>query len=196
MAKRLPRHFELRWCLLCSALILFVANFAHAFENKVDLSVGFFSLVGENKATGQRPTASGVGAYRLGYRRNVSHFVDIGVGYTLAFSKLVTGDSLFGLDVQARYFPLSAAGAIRSEYDGSTLIISEQFRPYLGGSFIQRNFKGVQTTYVGFGFSGGAEYRLDSKMSLLGEFRFASLSASSANTATEMVVSTGVSFGF
>ncbi|MBS1958108.1 MAG: hypothetical protein JST80_01420 [Bdellovibrionales bacterium] len=179
-----------------SILLLHLAPAAQAFENKIDVTAGYFSLSGKNSSTGATASVSGLAAYRLGYRRAMSSHFDIGVGYSLAFSKVIGGDSVFGLDVQARYYPITASGSVKSENDDITLVVSESLRPYLGLGFLQRNFQGIQTTYVGFGGLVGCEVASTPTMSYLGEIRFASLNASSTNTATELVLSLGVSFGF
>jgi hypothetical protein len=185
---------RLKICLLC--FLLFVPGISKANDNRIEISAGYFSFSGQNRSTGGKANVAGLAMYRLAYRRAVAQRADIGLGYSLGFNQVITGESIFGLELLARYFPFTAGNAIQSSGEGTSLTLVETYRPYVGAAFLQRNFKGIQTTYVGFGLSLGCEYQLDHARGLVGEVRYASLAASSTTSAQELVIALGMTFGF
>lgn len=187
---------SLSHCVFAFTLVLLNSFSAQAYENKVDFTAGFFTVTGTNSKNNTSASVSWLGAYRLGYRHSISSHFDVGLGYGVSYSAIYTGDSIFGLDVLTRYYPLTASGTTESKNDDMSLVVAEQLRPFTGLSFVQHNFQGIQTTFVGFGLSLGCEYSLTSKTSALAEFRYSSLNASANSSATEMSFSLGMSFGF
>jgi opacity protein-like surface antigen len=73
---------------------------------------------------------------------------------------------------------------------------TEKIRPYVGVSFHQRSFQGIQTSATGFALSLGTEYTLSPGMSLVLNLRYMSLKASSLIQGTETAFQSGLSFGF
>lgn len=197
MTKRLKNRETISFSKsLLVALLGIVPVGSFASDNALDFSAGFYSIKGTNARAKTSSSISGPGAYQLAYRRRVSPHFDVGLGYSVYFSQVITGDSVFGLDLMAQYYPFSSSRGVRSESPEVMVTITEVWRPYVGLAFMQRNFQGVQATYVGFAGVIGTQYALQGATSLFAYARYAALNASSSSTATELNVSLGVSFGF
>jgi len=185
--------------LVCAFVLFFLSvgsESARAYDNKLDVAIGYFSVNGTNNDTNKKAAVSGVGAYQIRYRRALTSHFDFAAGYSLYFKQVITGSSIYGLNLEVIYFPLSASGTIESKTDNITLSVAERLRPFVSGSFLQRNFSGLQTTFVGFGAGAGAEYTLTQNMSFISYARYAMLNATSLSTATELTLTAGLVFGF
>lgn len=163
-------------------------------RNKLDFGFGFYSLTGEGGTSAG--SVSGIGDYRIQYRRSIHPKLDLGVGYSVMFSSIISGDSIYGIDVGATYFPLTRSGPFEIQNSGQTIQIVEIFRPYVSLSFNQRNIQSVQTTYSGFGVSAGAEYQLGVFSSLNFCVRYLTLSGSRESTAKVIDFIGGISLNF
>ena len=169
-------HIKRSACALIFFLFLFLfgnrngagIESASAYDNKLDVTIGYFSVNGTNNDTNKKAAVSGiVGAYQIRYRRALTSHFDFAAGYSLYFQQVITGNSIYGLNLEVIYFPLSASGTIESKTDDVTLRVAERLRPFVSGAFLQRNFSGLQTTFVGFGAGGGVEYTLTPNMSFI-----------------------------
>ncbi len=186
-----------RFCKLFGSVILalgIISPSAFALQNKLDIQTGYYSLTGT--ASGRTGSKSGPGAYRIGYRRNVLPKLDLGVGYSVIYSSIFTGDSTFGLDVSATYFPFSASSKMDFEAGRQTLSLNELWRPYLSLAFNQRNIQSIQTSYAGFSVAAGTERAWKENTSFNFTLRYANLSGPRSATATIIEVLGGLCFGF
>jgi hypothetical protein len=170
------------------------ASQARASDNKFDIGFGFYAVTAKT-STGSGST-SGIGLYQLNYRRTISPKFEIAVGYTIYFSGLVSGDSGSGLDLGFNYYPFTFSGPIESNGPGAKMKMEELWRPYVGGTFNQRNFQSVQTTYTGFGIVLGVERVLNEKMNLNAVVRDLKLSGPKNSTGSELDFAVGVGFKF
>lgn len=175
-------------------LVLAFATASAEANNKLDIATGFYSLTGKTKTSSG--SKSGIGAYRIGYRRSISPRVDLGLGYNLLYSSIVGGDAAFGLDVGLTYFPFGLSGMETYERNGQRLVLQPDFRPFVGFSFNQRNVQSVQTSYSGFGIAVGAEKTWNGSTSLTTTLRYNTLSGSKSATATIIDFLVGLAFGF
>ncbi len=180
--------------LLFVVLISFSAIPTATAANKLDISTGYYSLTG--KTATSSGTFSGLGVYRLGYRRSVSPRLDLGVGYNLNYSALISGDAAYGWDIGVTYFPFTLSGSTTYAVGGQQLEIQPDLRPFVGAFFTQRNIQSVQTTYAGFGLTLGVEKTWSSKMSISGALRYTTMSGTRNATATIMDFLIGLSWGF
>jgi hypothetical protein len=162
--------------------------------NKFDIATGYYSLTGQTRTASG--TKSGIGSYRIGYRRSISPKVDVGLGYNITYSSIFGGDSAYGLDVGLSYFPFTASGTETFERNDQRLILQPDLRPFIGFAFTQRNIQSVQTGYAGFGVTLGLEKSWNENASLSGSLRYTTLSGSRSATATIMDVLLGIVWGF
>ncbi len=162
--------------------------------NKVDFTGGYYAI---SATTGSKSgSLSNIGIYQINVRRRVFENVEIGLGYSFAFESIFTGDSAYGLDLMAYYFPFTRPMLKEVDEEDVQFQIIERWRPFIGGGFAQRTFKSVQTDYAGIGITAGAEYALDFKKSFIGKFRYLQMGGPSTATATAMDIQFGLSFSF
>jgi hypothetical protein len=185
---------QLKTLLFISTLIAVTRAPALGSENKIDFEAGFFSLSATSQ--GKTGSLSGFGIYRIGYRRSISPKWDIGAGYTLLFTKFVTGDSGFGLDLNTTYFPFGASGTIEAHGEHSHLTYKEEYRPFVSVRFSQRNYQSIQTSYAGFGGSIGCEKTLTDTLSAKISARYSMLSAGQGASAKETALMGGLVMEF
>lgn len=184
---------QLSSVILIAFFILYTAT-SEAASNKIDLDVGYYSLTASSGSTSG--TISNPGIYRVGYRRAVSPRVDIGIGYTILFTKIISGDTGFGLDINGTYYFLGASSLVESQGEHSYLAYTEDLRPYVSLSFAQRNYQSIQTSYAGFGASAGIEKNLVERLSAKISARYNMLSAGDESSAKELSFSGGIVIEF
>ncbi len=178
------------------ALITLLQSIGSAFaaENKIDIEVGSFMI---NATSGTRSgTISSLGIYRVGYRRSVTPRFDIGIGYTVLFTKVISGDTGFGLDLNGTYYFLGASSLVESKGEHSYMAYSEDLRPFISLSFAQRNYQSIQTSYAGFGGAIGIEKTLLERLSARITARYNMLSAGQASSAKELSFNGGIVIEF
>lgn len=180
-------------------VVLLVASSAFGFLDqasaaKLDLSAGAFQF--ETVTDSGAGALSNIGTYRMGYSLEVLDSIEVGLGYTLIASEVFTGDLAFGFDIFARYFPLTNASEKIVTSDKSVVRFSQEWRPFVGGSFNQRQFQSVATNFAGFGVSIGTEKQVDSTMSFLVEGRYIALNGPRLSSATEISAFVGISLLF
>lgn len=176
----------LSFSLLCSP--------AEAASNKIDLEAGYYSLNARSATTSG--SIASLGIYRVGYRRVVSPHFDIGIGYTVLFTKVISGDAGFGLDLNGTYYFYGASNLVEAQGPNSYFAYEEEFRPYISLNFTQRNYQSIQTSYAGFGGSLGVEKTLSEKLSAKISARYNMLSAGGTATAKELSFLGGIVIEF
>ncbi len=165
---------------------------AHAGKIELMLGAYSFSAISPSK-TG---SLTSLGAYRVAFSQPVFSAFEVSLGYTILASQIVAGDVAYGFDLGLAWFPLSHASTTVIQRSEQTLTISENWRPYVGASFVQRQFQVVQTGYAGIGFKAGVEHPLSSSLYLRGEMRYILYSADVDSSAREFDLFMGVVFGF
>lgn len=156
---------------------------AQSWGQKLGTTFGFYDIRAESESsTGatqslalQRP-----GAYQLNAQFRLLDPLEIGVGYSLFYSRIIGGDMGFGPDISLIYFPF-AAGSIQSWNEfGHSIKLIETLRPFIAGSFHQRQFQSVQTSYSGFGLQMGLEWNQNPKWGYLARVSSQSLTGPSS----------------
>jgi hypothetical protein len=169
---------------------------AQAQENKIDVMLGYYSLAIQNKATGDTTTFAALGAKQIRYRRSLLDHFDFGVGYSYFTTSTLSGDSYYGLDIFTQYYPFTSSSTVSSSSNDVKFEVTEKWRPYVGLGFNQRNFQGIQTSYVGFSGSVGVDYALTATTGIIFDVRYMSLSATTTLGGHETSAMAGLSFGF
>lgn len=138
-------------------------------------------------------TISGFGAYRAGLGFGLLNNFVFDVAFNVLSSSGIGGQLGFGFDFGIKYYPLTSSG-LRTIKEGPLQAeIAEQWRPYVGCGFRQRQFVLVLTSqYVGPGFSVGTDYQLDDRWFLNGEFNYDMLYGQSKVTATQTNIMFGI----
>lgn len=190
MVKKKMQHNLSRYAFFI--LLYFSSSISSA--AKLDLYFGAFDFSAETTSTSG--SKSGAGAYKISYFLPILEQLEVGIGYTVILSEIVSGDSSFGLDLEAAYFPLTSASSIKSQNESTVVIIDSAWSPFILLGYSARQFQSVSTQYNGFTAGIGTERRWNNKMSLKGLVRFASFAGPNDSSADELVILGGVSFPF
>lgn len=139
-------------------LLLFVGQ--NAWSQKISGLFGFYNIQAQSTNAGNTVNLA---LSRLGNYQLMGHFemldsIDMGVGYSIFYSRTLGGDMGFGPDIFFNYFPVTKGSKKTWSGGNVTLISHEYVRPYVGIAFHQRQFQSVQTSYSGFGLQGGLEW--------------------------------------
>ncbi len=176
---------------------LFLIASSSLYAQKLELTTGYYSLSATN-ATGSKASVTSFTSYRAGYRHPVRSKWELTAGYTV----ILASDMAYGFDFGADYFYLTKANPIKAKSENVTLNVHEVFRPYIGFTFIQRQFQELTSQLAGFGLRLGFEYDTSWKflasqgISLKGEVRFASLDGSGQIKGDEMFAGLGIVYHF
>ncbi len=174
------------------AVILTSASRAHA--GKLDAYLGAFDFSAKTPiGSGSK---NGLGSYKIAYMMPVLDNLEVGIGYSLIFSNIVGGDSVYGFDIDAMYFPFTPHGKVKFQAPNSQVTTDTLWRPFVLLSYNARQFQSVSTQYNGFGFGAGTERAYDTRFTLKGMIRYITLSGPNGSTASEITALAGVSFGF
>lgn len=183
----MPRMLQLN---LLSLMVLLAANFSYA--GKLGVDFGYFDMQAKTK-TKPAGSVSNLGAYRLLYAHPLLPQLDVNLAYSLIMSDIVGGDMGFGFDLGFGYYPFTASDAVTATGE-ATMRIEEIWRPYVAGSFHQRQFQSVQSSYSGFGIAIGTEQALNRHFSAKYEIRRIMLYGPSEATANETDLMVGIVF--
>lgn len=159
---------------------------------KLEFSAGFFSFSASNERNGTSKSISAPGAYRIAYLHPFWDRYELDLGYSLLASKTIGGDLSFGFDLGVNYFFLTNAGNTTASSNSVNLLIQDQWRPFAGISFNQRNFQSTSAQYAGVGIKVGTEYQLTENLSLSGTLRYISLGGPNQSKATQIEMLLGV----
>lgn len=140
--------------------IFFICFGQMAEAQKVGANFGFYNIQAQSQSAGQTVSLNmaRLGSYQLTGQFGITDSLDLGVGYSIFYSRTFGGDMGFGPDIFVNYFPFSQSGKRSWNDAGVKLNLHESLRPYVGLAFHQRQFQSVQTSYSGFGFHGGLEW--------------------------------------
>lgn len=158
---------------------------------KLEFSAGFFSFSASNERNGTSQSISAPGAYRVAYLHPFWERYELDLGYSLLASKTIGGDLSFGFDLGVNYFFLTNAGNVTASSGRANLLMQDQWRPFAGISFNQRNFQSTSAQYAGAGLKLGTEYQLTEMWSLNGTLRYISLGGPNQSKASAVEMSLG-----
>lgn len=162
-------------------------------DSKFSASAGYYSL--NSKSDTASGNISGLGIYNINYSFQVLPRTELALGYTLFYSKTISGDMGFGPDIQVRYFPLTSPLGIKaSSKDSFELSLTEKFRPFAGVGFVHRQFQSLNSSFAGFQFLGGTEMTATESYSYRVEVRHSILSGPSNSSLQQTDVLLGVLF--
>lgn len=163
---------------------------------KLEFSTGFFSFSASNERNGTSKSISGPGSYRIAYLHSFWDRYELDVGYSLLASKTIGGDLSFGFDLGVNYYLLTNAGDTTASSGQANLLMQDQWRPFVGISFNQRNFQSTSAQYAGAGLKLGSEYQLTENLSLSGVLRYISLGGPNQSKASQVDILLGASVQF
>jgi hypothetical protein len=184
------RKKTLRHCILL--LTIFLAVESHA--AKFDFYFGAFDF--SAKTDSNEGSASGLGLYKINYSLPILNNLEAGLGYTVILSNTVSGDALFGFDIEVSYFPLTAAGPLKIQTENTQAIAEALWRPFVMLGYAARQIQSVSTQYNGVSLGAGVERALDKKFNFKGLVRYSTMAGPNEGEATELGMMGGISFNF
>lgn len=185
----MPLKFWAHRILLVAAL---VAVPAHA--GKLDAYIGAYDFAAKTPVA--KGSKSGVGAYKVSFLLPISDRFEAGIGYSLIYSDIFTGDSVYGFDVELAYFPFTSAGRVQVASGNTQVAIEPQWRPFAMVGFNPRQFQSISTQYNGYSLALGTERTYTGQFNLKGMVRYAMLTGPNTATASEITILGGISFNF
>lgn len=129
--------------------------------SKINIDFGYYTMKAESPSVaGTSVSVNSLGSYSLSGNIPLAGNWELGLGYTVFFSKIYKGDMGFGPDFSIFYFPFNAGSGF--EHMDRNVVYSEieYLRPFAGLSFHQRQFQSIQSSYSGFGIAIGLEYQI------------------------------------
>ena len=132
----------------------------------------------------------------MNYLLAIHDQLEFGVGYSVAMSSVIGGDLAFGFDLGLYYFPVTSAGAYRTVSDDTKVFFQELWRPFVFGSFNQRQFQSVQSNYAGYSLGAGVERAISASMNFKTEARVIILTGARDGEATQIDIVAGISLPF
>lgn len=163
-------------------------------KSQISFSAGGYSL---SASGGTKPVSiSNLGAYRLGFMQELRSGISLSLGYNILYESIITGDSIYGLDLGFSWFFLEPALIEVFKTDNVNLRITREWTPYVGAHFNQRQFQSNKSNYSGMGVHAGCQFPLANNYSWHAESRYNFLSGPSQATATEMTLFGGISSDF
>jgi hypothetical protein len=180
--------------IIITGIVLILPTLASA--RKVAVSGGLYRFSAENASNKVVTTLSGIGSYQIAYRQAIMQQFEVDVGYSLLATDAIGGDISFGFDIGANYYPMTNAGAIELSSELGSMVLMDQWRPFVGISFNQRNFQSTSSQYAGFGVKGGTEYQFDERYSLQATARYLSLGGPNQSKASQIDFLTGIAVQF
>lgn len=180
-------------------LILLIVGI-QAQAQKLNVDGGFYTINATapttSSSTSTSVNLSSLGVYSLSANFHVLPKIEFSPGYTIFYSKIYRGDMGFGPDFSFYYFPLNSGSGVSTINQQISYWEIEKWRPFGGISFHQRQFQSVQSSYSGFGFSGGVELQLNTRTSARALLRSMSLNGPSSAVMTYTDVMLGLQLHF
>ncbi|MBV6514041.1 MAG: hypothetical protein FMNOHCHN_03627 [Ignavibacteriaceae bacterium] len=183
------------------ATIMIILGFGLSAEaQKLNIDVGAYSINATAPTTTSSSTTtvnlSTPGVYSLSASFQIFPQVELCPGYTIFYSKTFRGDMGFGPDLTVHFFPMNSGSGVNIINQNVSYWEIEKWRPFLGGSFHQRQFQSVQSSYSGFGFSGGTELQLTNNTSTRVILRMMSLNGPASAIMSYTDISLGLQLHF
>jgi hypothetical protein len=148
------------------------SNLAEA--SRFGASMGYYSLQAET--SGGKKDISNIGVYRIAYLLSMMDHFEFNVGYSIYVIGSRKLDLGFGPDLGMLYFPFSQNASSRLDQGSIDFRSFEHWRPFFGGTFHQRQFQSIQSSYAGPGLQLGADYGFNQTTSIRGLMEYQWLS--------------------
>lgn len=175
---------------LISVLLLVVSTSGFASDGKISLTGGYFAI--SAKANNQTSNVSNPSAFRVGYQYPIlNHFEMVG-GYSVLLADFSGSDLGYGLDFGAHYYPLSFSHEEKVKDPTISVKRYQEYSPFIGLGFYQRQFQSVKNSYAGLGGTVGIEKYYDKRINLKVETRYIQLAGSGDSTASEINFLVGI----
>ncbi len=177
------------------ALFILVGSFVgipEANASRLSLQTGGYTL-GAN-TTGRYNLLGSIGVVRLAFHLNVAPAWDLTLGYTVATSKVFSGDLAYGLDIGASWYFLGRAESQRVEGPQAEYSAYEVFRPFVAAGFYQRQYQSLQAGFGGFGAGLGIDFGVAQRWTIRPEARSLFLFGPNNSIAINADFLVGVSF--
>lgn len=165
---------------------------AHA--GKLDAYFGAYDFSAATAVS--KGSKSGLGAYKIGIMFGVTERFEAGLGYSLIYSDVFGGDSVYGLDVEGHYYFLTPSRREVVEGGPVTLTTESAWRPFIAFGFNARQFQSIATQYNGLSLGVGTERVYDKRLSFKGLLRYTHLEGPPGASALEISVLGGVCVNF
>lgn len=175
-------------------LSLLLANTYNAHASLVGMSAGYYSIDAKN--SNGTTNLSNIGAYRVFLMHEIESRFALNAGYNMIFEKYITGDSAFGFDIGFNYFHFGMSNTVNSKIGNVVIKSIQEWSPYIGVSFNQRQYQSIRTSYSGIGINVGTLKNLSPKINLLLDFRYVPLSGPVESTASEMTLVGGIAYEY
>lgn len=173
-----------------SLFAILLSASALASDGKISMTGGYFGI--SAKANGTTDSISNPSAFRLGYQYPILDKFELAAGYTILMADFSGSDLGYGLDIGANYFPLTYSHEEKVKDPHFEVRRYEDYAPFIGLGFYQRQFQSVKNSYAGLGATVGIEKYYTKKINFKVEARYVQLAGSGESTASEMNFLVGI----
>ena len=130
------------------------------------------------------------------FTNEITKKLALNVGYNVIFEKIVTGDSSFGFDLGIQYFHFGISSLSQTKIGNVNMKVIQDWSPYVGLGFNQRQYQSIRSSYSGFGLTVGTFKKFLSKLKMVFELRYVALSGATTASATEISLQSGLSYDY
>lgn len=170
--------------------VLFFSEAVLAAEGKISMTGGYFGI--NAKANGNTSNIGNPSAFRIGYQYPILNQFEISGGYTILMADFSGSDLGYGVDIGANYFPLTFSHEEKVKDPHFEVKRYQQYSPYIGLGFYQRQFQSVQNSYAGMGLTLGTEKYYNKKINFKAEARYITMAGAGDSEATEINLMLGI----
>ena len=169
--------------LSCFAFLFFCQSVL-ATEGKISLTAGYFGI--NAKANGTTSNIGNPSAFKIGYQYPIANHFELTGSYTILLADFSGSDLGYGLDLGANYYPFTFSHEDKAKDPHFEVKRYQQYSPFIGLGFYQRQFQSVKNSYAGPGVTVGLERYHNKKINLKAEARYITMAGAGESEATEM----------
>ena len=177
---------------LLKFIFIYLLSIGPAYAQKLSFGFGLYNV--NASVEGEETQVSNLGAYKFQYNFNIKEKLDIFVGYDLLVEDIITGDKAFGPQVGIAYYPRGSKTISSSLMDGISFLKMKDFNYYFSGSFTQRQYQSIKTSYAGFSIGGGVEWGLNEDVIFYSDIQNSFLEGANEGSASELIGTFGIRF--
>lgn len=176
-------------------LIFFLSTASlSASASLIGMSAGYYSIEANN--SNGTTSLSNIGSYRVFLLHEIENRIALNVGYNMIFEQYITGDSSFGFDVGFTYFHFGMSNSVNSKIENVVIKSIQEWSPYIGLNFNQRQYQSIRTAYSGIGISLGTLKNLSKNIYLSLDSRYVPLSGPLESKASEITFMAGIAYEY